>query len=254
MEFWGFIYDKRYDKRDLFDYLRNDKEFDEHSINSEKIKKYNINGKWVFSTTQEYLRTIDLRKYIKRADNFAKIQLSTDLKILKFDYIEKKKFKKQLIIKEGLVISKIGFDSINFYSKQLPEILDEILWEIFRLDSEIIEPHDSYYKTVKSIPYRPKAKELTFDLYLIAIIPKAILAIIASPIFVYYLTRALILILTERELLTMRNLILLLIAWSASVFIPVYLIRLGFIEIKNFVLIRKKVFNDEIITLPNSRS
>ena len=218
MEFWGFIYDKRHDKRGIFDSARNTKEYDEHSIKSDKIKKFNVNGYWVFSTTHRYLKTIDLRKYIKRADNFAKIQLSTDSEILKWDYIEKGKFKKQLVIKKGIVISNIGFDSLKFESKSLEKIFYEILWDTFRLNCKSIEPHDSYFKTIKSIPYTPRTKEVLFDLYLIASIPKAILAIIASPFFAYYLTRALILIINERELLSLHNIILLFIAWSLSIF------------------------------------
>lgn len=253
MEFWGFIYDKRYDKRDIFSSFSQTKENDEHSINSVKIKKYNANGKWIFSTTADYLKTMDLRKYIKRADDFAKIQLSTDSKILKFDYVNKGKFKKQLVIKDGFVLSNIGFDTLDFSSMNLKEIFDKLLWEVLRFDSDFIEPHDSYFKTVKSVPYKTTSRELAFDLYLIVNIPRAILAIIVSPIFAYYLTRLLILILSERELLTMRNLVLLLIAWSASVFLPIYLIRLAYIEIKNFIMIKTKVFNDEIITLPNTR-
>jgi hypothetical protein len=253
MEFWGFIYDKRYDKRDTLGAFNQTKEYDEHSINSDKIKKYYANGKWIFSTTADYLKTIDLRNYIKRADDFAKIQLSTDSKILKFDYVIKGKFKKQLVIMDCVVLSNIGFDTFDFSSMNLTEIFDKVLWEVLGFDSDFIEPHDSYFKMIKSIPYKTFSREIAFDLYLILSIPKAILAIIASPIFAYYLTRGLILILSERELLTLRNLVLLLIAWSASVFLPIYLIRLAYLEIKNFIMMKTKVFNDEIITLPNNK-
>jgi len=250
MEFWGFIYDLRYDKRGIFNSVSNTTEYDEFSINSSGFKKFCINGSWVVSTSYSYLKKIDLKKYIHKADSFAKILFSTNQELLKFDFLEKGKFKKQLIIKNGIVQSNIGYEGLEIDSKTITELLYELLWDHFLLDNKFQQPEDSYFKTIKNLPYENSINETVIDIYLILNIPKAIWGAVISPILVYYLSKYLILFVFKSEGIAVKSILLLLIAWGASLFLTLYIMRIAFLEIKNYIWIRTKVLNDQI-TVPN---
>ena len=245
MEFWGFIYTKGKVNKDFF-YPHGYSITNDYSINSSEVKKYYVNQKWIFSATNRYLNTLNLRSYIVRSETFAKILFSSNRDLLKFDYLEKGRFKKQLVIENGIIKNQIGFDQNTFTSKTTTEIFFELIKNNFGLNNDFIETKPEYF-----INERKRQYELNFWDYVSAwLVYRGMVVALFAPFLSYYL----ILVLIEAY----RNEHLQPIPFGVYVLtlvfflITFYLFRYAYLEIKNYLLVMNKVLDDGIITLPNN--
>ncbi|WP_282165617.1 hypothetical protein [Cellulophaga baltica] len=91
MEFWGIIYTKGDVIKDLFN-SNGYKITNDYAINSNEIKKYCIEEKWILSATNRYLNSLNLRNYIGRSETFAKVLFSSKTGLLKYVYLEIKNY------------------------------------------------------------------------------------------------------------------------------------------------------------------
>lgn len=243
MEFWGFIFTKDEEIRDLFNpyaYQVNN----EKSINSDKIKKYCIDNNWIFFCSYNCLGTINLKEYIKRSKKFARIVYSSNQQILKFDYLEKGRFKKQIILVEGELKNSIGFRD-NYDSLPLDKIFKELIKEHFNLNFDFINPQPQHFINENRQGYRIRI----FDVAWVIFFLQGLVKLIFFPILFFLLMLGVFEALMDGTLKTAPfGVFILVFLFICFAIYLIWEIRLG---IKNYFFIKNKVLKDDLINLNN---
>ncbi|QXP51055.1 hypothetical protein [Cellulophaga sp. HaHa_2_1] len=243
MEFWGIIYTKGDVIKDLFN-SNGYKITNDYAINSNEIKKYCIEEKWILSATNRYLNSLNLRNYIGRSEAFAKVLFSSKTGLLKFDYLEKGKLKEQLVIENGTIKKQIGFKQYTFTSKTTTELFFELIKDKFDLNKDFIVTKPDYFINENKASY-----ELTSEDHAAAgIIFKGMAILFISPLLTYYLIAMFIETQQNDDIKPMPEGLYFVFLGFFS--FSVYTFRYVYLEIKNYLLIHIRVLNDGIITLP----
>ncbi|MCZ4696428.1 hypothetical protein DWB61_17305 [Ancylomarina euxinus] len=241
MEFNGFIYTYKNERKFLE--ITDDPNRTEFAIKGHDYEKFQFRGTWIVSTNYNYLKTINLRPYIVKSNVFAKILISTKEENLKFDFLENGKFKKQIIIKNGVVVQKFGI-SEDISNLTFLEITNNLLRENIHLSLDELDSGNNNFKNQNYS--RPSVKKSTIwvELYLLSYIPRIVIFIVFSPILSFFLIKVLISAIGSGEIET-KYLIILILILLIFLAIPAYFSILAFKEIKNYVLLKTRLHNDD---------
>lgn len=243
MEFWGFIFTKEEEIRDFFNpygYQINNENF----INTDKIKKYKIGNNWIFYSNYDCLKTINLKEYIKRSTKFAKILYSSDQQILKFDYIENGRFKKQIILDKGELKNIKGYEN---YFKNIPieDLFTQLIEYHFGLHSDFLNPKPNYFINENKQDFKLKTSDFLSVMFYFQGSIKLTLFPILFILLIRIIYEALINGTLNSAPVGVYVLFLLYISFA------IYLCWEISNGVINYFSIKNRVLNDDEITLPN---
>lgn len=244
MEFFGFIFTKEDEIRDFFNpygyKINND-----FAINSENIKKYKIKDKWIFFSNYEYLRTVKLKKYIKRSKKFARIIYSEDQQILKFDYLENGRFKNQIILVEGEIKSIRGYAD-HFEYVPIKDLFQKLIEHHFELNPDFIHPEPKHFVNENKQEFKLKPLDFIYaNFYFRGAIKLALF-----PILFILLVQVFMESLQDGTLQSAPTAIYLL--FISYLGFAIYLLWEIIGEIKHHLSIKNQVLNDDKIALPKN--
>ncbi len=243
MEFRGFIFTKEEEIRDFFSnygyQINNDS-----SIKTDRVKKYCINNNWILSSNYNYIKLLNQKEYINRSKKFAKILYSSDRKFLKFDYLENGRIKKQIMLVEGEIKYSKGLDQ-NYKSKPLDKIFFGLIKEHFGLNSDFMEPKPNHFINENKREFKTGIIDIFWAIYIF----KGLIMLAIFPILFVLLMMVFFETLLDGTLKSAPTgvfvLFLLFIAFA------IYLIWEIWTAVKNYFLIKNRVLNDDLDTLPN---
>lgn len=239
MEFAGVIYTYK-SKRKFFD--AGNKKHIEYCINGKETKKFIIKGTWIYSTNYTSLKLMNINTYIQKSGYLARLIISSKHQSLKYDFVNKGYYKKQLIINEGVITSSMGMqESIKHLS--FNEIIEKILKNDLHLSiSELIPNENSFYNIESKSPKATKTEKF-YEWRLVARLPSTITFICFLPIFTYFLINSMI------ESISILTIFIILII----VPLQFYLIMIGLKELRNIFYLRTKLINDKKLKIvPNT--
>lgn len=183
MELHGIIYTEKHKNKKTISNEYSDKSaFNDNSTTiSENFTKFKVKGCFVRLCSLEYLKTIDTKSYIFKYESFARFSINTDTQTLLYTFIEERKLKKHIFIKNGKILESFGeIKNVQNSCKKIFDslLVDDLIIRLYDLDDKNLKNNlpQTYFSKPKTNYYK-----LIVKFYYILMIPKVIAFLIASP-------------------------------------------------------------------------